>query len=175
MRSLNSSDKIEEFTHDVKDCRWDALLLSETWKTDKAEIWESQQGHVFMGAGKFENRRGVGTPTNKKWRKRINWTDHSTNEPLQHRSQSTSSGSHQCVCTFPTRDTRTNTSKKCTTQLRSYRNPRKYMHIVGGDFNAELGPGIGIERLCVGMHTLNESNSRGAWLKQWLILREFVT
>ena len=40
---------------------------------------------------------------------------------------------------------------------------KKNMQIVGGDLNAELGPSIGIERL-------NESNSRGDWLKQWLML-----
>ena len=36
--------------------RWDALLRSETWRPNKAEIWESRQGHVHMGAGKFENK-----------------------------------------------------------------------------------------------------------------------
>ena len=29
--------------------------------------------------------------------------------------------------------------------------------IVGGDFNAEFGPGIGVERLSVGPHTLKET------------------
>ena len=48
------------------------------------------------------------------------------------------------------------------------------MQIVGGDFNAELGPGIGTERLSVGPHTLKESNSRGDWLKQWLMLPKLV-
>ena len=45
------------------------------------------------------------------------------------------------------------------------------MQIVGGFFNAELCPGIGIERLSVGPHTLKESNRRGDWLKQWLMLQ----
>ena len=48
------------------------------------------------------------------------------------------------------------------------------MQIVGGDFNAELGPSAGIEHLSVGRHTLNESNRRGDWLKQWLMLQKFV-
>ena len=48
------------------------------------------------------------------------------------------------------------------------------MQIVGGDVNAELGPGIGIERPSVGMHTLNKSDSRGDWLEQWLMLQKFV-
>ena len=48
------------------------------------------------------------------------------------------------------------------------------MQIVGGDVNAELGPGIGIERPSVGMHTLNKSDSRGDWFEQWLMLQKFV-
>ena len=31
---------------------------------------------MFMSAGKFENKHGVGMQLNKKWRKRINWTDY---------------------------------------------------------------------------------------------------
>ena len=50
----------------------------------------------------------------------------------------------------------------------------KNMQIVGGDFNAKLGPGIGIERLSVGPHTFKESNSRGDCVKQWLMLQKFV-
>ena len=46
---------------------------------------------------------------------------------------------------------------------------KKSIQIVGGDFNAELGPGYGVERVSVGPHTLNEGNKRGDWMKQWLI------
>ena len=56
-------------------------------------------------AGKFEKQTRSGE-------KRSSGPNTSTNVPLQHRSQSTNSGSHCWVCTFPTRDTRTNTSKK---------------------------------------------------------------
>ena len=45
---------------------------------------------------------------------------------------------------------------------------------MGGDFNAELGPGIGIERVSVGPRTLQESNKRGDWMKQWLMSQKFV-
>ena len=76
-RSLTSSDKIEEMIHEIKDCRWDALLLSETWRSRKAEIWESHPGHIFMGGRKLENnKQGFAIFLNKKWRKRINWTEH---------------------------------------------------------------------------------------------------
>ena len=48
----------------------------------------------------------------------------------------------------------------------------KYTPIIGGDFNAELGPGKGTERDCVGRYTLNEGNKRGDWLKSWLMLHD---
>ena len=46
--------------------------------------------------------------------------------------------------------------------------------IVGADFNAELGPGYGVECRDVGFHTLNEGNKRGDWMKQWLMLQNFT-
>ena len=72
---LNSSERTEELTQEVVGCRWDALLISETCRSNKAEIWETQQGHTFMGAGKFENKHGVGIVVNKKWQKRLKGTD----------------------------------------------------------------------------------------------------
>ena len=45
----------------------------------------------------------------------------------------------------------------------------KSMKIIGGDFNAELGPGEGIELSSVGHYTLNKANCRGEWMTQWLL------
>ena len=50
----------------------------------------------------------------------------------------------------------------------------KSIQIVGGGFNAELGPGYGVERTSVGPHTLNEGNKRGDWLKHWLMMQNFT-
>ena len=50
----------------------------------------------------------------------------------------------------------------------------KYIPIIGGDFNAELGPGKGTERKSVGRYTLNEGNKRGDWLKSWLMLQDYT-
>ena len=47
VRSLNSSDRTE-----VCDCRWDALLISESWKSEKAEVlrrtktWEQENSQT---------------------------------------------------------------------------------------------------------------------------------
>ena len=48
-------------------------------------------------------------------------------------------------------------------------NYKRYIHQIGGDFNAELGLGHGNECISVGRYTLNEGNKRGDWMKHWLM------
>ena len=76
MRSMHSSEKIEELVTELEGYRWDAILLSETWRHEPAEIWETHHNHIFMGAGKYENKHGVGIMLNRRWRKRIVDTDY---------------------------------------------------------------------------------------------------
>ena len=38
MRSMHSSEKIEELVSELEGYRWDALLLNETWRHEQAEI-----------------------------------------------------------------------------------------------------------------------------------------
>ena len=46
--------------------------------------------------------------------------------------------------------------------------------VIGGDFNAELGPGDGTELSCIGHYTLNKANCRGEWMTQWLLEQNLV-
>ena len=39
MRSMHSSEKIEEMVSELEGYRWDAILLNETWTHEQAEIW----------------------------------------------------------------------------------------------------------------------------------------
>ena len=48
---------------------------------------------------------------------------------------------------------------------------KRYIPIIGGDFNAELGPGHGTECTSVGRYTLNEGNKRGDWMNHWLMFQ----
>ena len=50
----------------------------------------------------------------------------------------------------------------------------KNMKIIEADFNAELGPGVGIELSSVGYYTLNKANCRGEWMTQWLLEKNLV-
>ena len=71
MRSMHSSERIEELVCELEGYRWDAVLLCETWRHDKGEIWETHHKHIFMGAGKYDNKHGVGVLFNKKWKQRV--------------------------------------------------------------------------------------------------------
>ena len=50
----------------------------------------------------------------------------------------------------------------------------KNVKIIGGDFNAELGPGEGVELSCVGHYTLKKANCRSEWVTQWLLEKNLV-
>ena len=70
-RKTHSSERIEEMVCELEGYRCDAILLSETWRQDKAEMWETHHKHISMGAGRYDNKHGVGIMLNKKWRQRI--------------------------------------------------------------------------------------------------------
>ena len=38
---MNSSEKIEELVTEIEGYRWDAILLNETWRHERAELWET--------------------------------------------------------------------------------------------------------------------------------------
>ena len=70
-RSLGSADRFDELIEELKHEAWDIVIVSETWRTDKDEHWNSEDGHVFSGAGHDSARKGVGILLHKRWRKRI--------------------------------------------------------------------------------------------------------
>ena len=51
---------------------------------------------------------------------------------------------------------------------------KKSFQMVGGYFNAELRPGLGVERVSVGPHKFREGNKRGDWMKYWLMIQHFI-
>ena len=60
------------------------------------------------------------------------------------------------------------------TTLKGTQSNREAHEVQEGDFNAESGPGTGVELVSVGPHTLNGGNKRGDWLTQWLMLQKLV-
>ena len=127
-----------------------------------------------MGAGKYENKHGVGIMLNKRWRKRIIDTEYINERAIkttilvnrQHIDLMSVYFSHSKYADH-------HIEKMYKTIEKHMTNNKKCIPIIGGDFNAELGPGKGTECKSVCKHTPNESNKRGDWLKSWLMLNDY--
>ena len=142
-RSMHSSERIEEMACELEGYRWDAILLSDTWRQDKSEIWETHHKHTFMGAGKYDNKYDVGILLNKKWRQRIIDTEYINERAItativvnrQRIKLMSVYFSHSADADQHIEKMYKTIEKHC----------KRYIPIVGGDFNAELGPGHGTE------------------------------
>ena len=122
-----------------------------------------------MCARKFENKHGVAIAVNKKWKHKINWTNN-----ISERAIATSVTVKTLRITLmsvnmPHSGYADHHVEKAKNMIEKVIKPTRHMLIIGGDFNAELGPGIGTERRSVGQQTLNEANKRGDRMKQWLM------
>ena len=144
VRSLNSSERIEELTQGLEECRWDAFLISETANNAKDTCsWE------------LENSR-----TNTEW---------NSGEKKAENVSTTNNIYCWWVYTSSTRGMQTTTLKRYTDQSRNPRNSERTTYQLW-----ELGPGFGVERVSVGPHTLGEGNKKGDWMKQWLMIQNFT-
>ena len=76
MRSMHSSEKIEELVTELEGYRWDAILLSETWRHEPAEIWETHYKHIFMGAVREQTRKGLTNKNKSTCKSRVKQTTH---------------------------------------------------------------------------------------------------
>ena len=167
MRSMHSSEK--NWRNGLRARRlpmWCFIIVWNGGGTDKEEIWETHHKHIFMGAGKYDNKHGRWYLTEQEVETKNNWHRvRSTNVPSLHHNRG-QPPTHQTdwVYISPTRDMRTTTSKNVQDDREGTRQTaKKYVPIVGGDFNAELGPGCGTKCTGVGKHTLNGGNKRGDW------------
>ena len=128
-----------------------------TWRHDKVEIWETHHKHIFMGAGKYDNKHGVGIMLNNKWRQRMIDTEY-----INERAISTTIVVNRqriklmsVYCPHAGYADH-HVEKMYKTIEKHTANNKGNILIIGGDFNAELGPGHGTECISVGRYTLNE-------------------
>ena len=59
VQSILSEDRERDLLEEIETFSWDILLLTETWRIDKEEVWITGRGHMFLGAGWAHGRRGV--------------------------------------------------------------------------------------------------------------------
>ena len=168
MRSMHWSERIEEMVCEFEGYRWDATSLSETWRQDKSEIWETHHKHIFMGAGKYDNKHGVGIMLNKKCRHRIIDTEYINDRAITATIVVKRQRIELMSLYFPHSGYADHHIEKMyKTRKKHTTNCKRYIPIVGGDFNAELGLGHRTECTSVGRYTLNEGKQK-RWLDEAL-------
>ena len=155
---MHSSDKIEELVTELEGYRWDTIFLNETWRHKLAELWETHHKHIFMGAGKYDNKHGVGIMLNKRWRKSTIDTEYIneraiTTTILENRQHI----KLMSVYFHHSKYADHHIEKMYKTIEKHMMHNKKYVAIIGGDFNAELGPGKGTECTSVGRYTKEET------------------
>ena len=127
-----------------------------------------------MCAGKFENKHGVAIVVNKKWKHKINWTNNISERAIATSVTVKTQRINLMSVYMPHSGYADHHVENAYNMIEKVIKPTRHMLIIGGDFNAELGPGIGTERRSVGEQTLNEANKRGDWMKQWLMTQKLV-
>ena len=136
-----------------------------------SEIWETHQKHLFMGAGRYDNKRGVGFILNRKWRQQIIDAEYINERVItaaivvnHQRIELTS------VYFFQSGDADHHV-EKCTEQSRNTRQTAKITYRLLEEtsmLNWDLDMELNAEVLA---NTLNGGNKRGDWMKHWLMLQ----
>ena len=170
---MSSSERFEELFRGVQGATWDVILVSETWRPNK-EIWESDHGHVVMESGKFMNKHGVAIIVNSRWRNKVNWVE-CVSERVIAASILVNKHPITLISTYmPHTGHLDHQVEKTYDAIRRVIGTDKNMKVIGGDSNAELGPGIGIEQASVGHYTINKATCRGEWMAQGLLEKKQV-
>ena len=173
MRSMNSNDRLDELIRELYQVDWDVILISETWRQNK-EVWETQQGHIMVESGQFINKHGVAILLNKRWKNQIKWV-HCESELIVAMSITVNKHPIMLMSVYmPHSGYADHHVEKVSKTINKILEGEKGMKIVGGDFNAELGPGEGLELSAVGHYTLNKGNCRGEWMTQWLLQNKLM-
>ena len=127
-----------------------------------------------MGAGRHDNKHGVGIMLNKKWRQRIVDTEFINERAITATIVVNRQRIKLMSVYFPhSKYADHHIEKMYKTIEKHTTNCKIYTPIVGGSFNAELGL-HGTECISVGRYTLNEGNKRGDWMKHWLMLQDYT-
>ena len=171
--SMNSSERLDELLREVHRVRWDVILISGTWRQGK-EVWETQQGHIVVESGMFTNKHGVAILLNRRWRNQINWVQCASERVVAASILVNKQPIILVSAYLPRRGYPDHQVKKTYQTITTAIEKDKSMKIIGGDFNAELGPGEGAELSCVGHYALNKANGRSEWMTQWLLENNLV-
>ena len=114
-----------------------------------------------MGAGKFENKHGVGILLNKKWKKKIIETEYISERLISTTIMVKQQNIMPMSAYFLHSGYADHHNERMYKTIEKHTESKTTIQIIGGDFNAELGSGDNTERTSVGQYTLKEKGVIG--------------
>ena len=171
VRALTSEERIQELLFELNSVQWDFVFLTETWRTETREILQLQTGDLFCGSGSENATRGVGFVVNKRWARNLKQFQ-CIDERVAFMDISVDGTDYRLIATyFPHSgyaDYHVERLYSILSELHLEAKDKRLDVIIGGDFNADAGSHTeGDDCRVIGMHGLNQENSRGQWLKYW--------
>lgn len=180
VRGLKTEKRVYELLEELEGTEWDAILLSETWRPEGEEIWTTAGGHLFMGSGFSEERRGVGILLHARWNHKRHFQNFiAINERVCYADVSCGKAVLRLVSVYMPDSTYSDKQVELIYTILSgvlvdARSGAKLVAI-GGDFNAEVGSDpSAAQRATIGRHGLNTRNARGEWLQSWASTEELI-
>ena len=170
-RGLVTADRVDELLEELRGEEWGVLLLSETWRTQREELWKTEVGHLFAASGHDSGRRGVGILLNKRW-SRYFTAFHALSERLCYMDLKIYGVRYRIVSVyFPDGsygDQEVQKVYDSLSEVADEARKRKLRLLIGGDFNARVGSGEDTAvHSSARKHGYGEQNARGQWLLTW--------
>ena len=128
----------------------------------------------MVESGHFTNKHGVAILLNKRWKNQINWVQCESERVVAMSISVNKKPIFLMSVYMPHSLYADHHVEKVYKAITKMTEKEKSMKLIGGDFNAEIGPGEGLELTAVGHYTLNKGNCRGEWMTQWLLQNKLV-
>ena len=176
-RSLRCDKDIETLLSELASLRWDAVLLSETWRPSRAEKRTTVGGPLFVGSSGMDGSRGVAILLHQRW------VDTECKfQAIDERICSLDVACGRCQIRFisvyfPQCGYGDAALERCyaiTSELHEEARKEARLAVIGGDFNAEVGvaPDDTDVHPSLGRHGHSDRNARGEMMRRWAASEE---
>jgi exonuclease III len=156
---------------ELENAEWDIVLLNETWRAKKDEVWKTAGGHLFLGAGGTIGQRGVAIILHRRLASRFK-AFHAISERLCAVDVDIEGARCRFICVYmPHGDyddifvdvVYNQLEALCEGKAGILRNL-----FIGGDWNAVAGDRqVGDVATVLGRFGIGTRNKRGQWMIDW--------
>ena len=174
---MRFEERAEHLLQELDEVHWDILVITETWREESRESWQTPEGHTWFGSGGHRRHSGVGFLVHSRW---DNFEFHHLSDRLAyldvHTKRQTVMRIHAVY--MPHSGQSEEEVEAVYSSLSKHlidAKGRRCINIIAGDFNADVGvrqdeddPAV------IGAGPARSRCSRGAMLVQWCMFHNMV-